>query len=67
MSEKLVIFVPTDFKPFKRVAHMFEMITVQKVMGKGFNLQTIQAQRVYTIVGIILGPSLNLVRNFKPM
>ena len=35
MSEKLVIFVPTDFKPFKRVAHMFEMMTVQESNGKG--------------------------------
>ena len=33
--------------------HVCEMMTVQKEMGKGFNLQTTQAQWVYTILEIM--------------
>ena len=33
--------------------YICEMMAVQKEMRKGFNLQTTQAQRVYTILEII--------------
>ena len=33
--------------------YVCEMMAVQKEMTKGFNLQTTQAQRVYTILEII--------------
>ena len=53
MSEKFSINISTDLKLSKRVAHVREMMTVQKEMGKGFNLQITQAQRFYTILEIM--------------
>ena len=51
MSEKLGIFISTNWK--EGCTYVCEMMTLQKEMGKGFNLQTTQVQRVYTILEIM--------------
>ena len=57
--------------------YVCKMMTVQKEIGKGFNLQTTQAQGFTQSWKLCLNlcllrwlnpnPGLNLVRNFKPM